>query len=134
MQRPIEPSLLSVVIEQFLANTPSRPPAMLPPPVIRMDPPLLKTGPVTPVEIVCGDGAQAARDAPGVASAASATSEAPASSADRESRPGVELVAMDCEVRNPLAAEAREFIPEIPFARRPQSDWTTHYRSFLSSQ
>ena len=94
---PIEPSLLSVVIEQFLANTPSRPPAMLPPPVTRMDPPLLKTGPVTPVEIVCGDGAQAARDAPGVASAASATSEAPASSADRESRPGVELVAMDRE-------------------------------------
>jgi hypothetical protein len=91
----IEPLLRSVVIEQFSANTPSAPPAMLPAPVTRIDPPLLKTGPVTPVEIVCGDGAQAAEAAPGSPSAASAANEAPASSADREIPLGLGLVTAD---------------------------------------
>jgi hypothetical protein len=120
---PIEPLLLSVVIEQFSANTPSAPPATLPPPVTRIDPPLLKTGPVSGVEIVCVDGVQAAHAAPGSPSAAIAASEAPASSADRERRPGFELVAMDC--KNPdantlRAAEVRAFIPEVPLHEAPQ--------------
>jgi hypothetical protein len=135
---PIEPLLLSVVIEQFSANTPSPPPAMAPPPVTRIDPPLLKTGPVTGVEIVFVDGVQAAQAAPGIASTASAASEAPVSSVDRESRPGFELVAMDCEnpgLETPQAAETREFIPESPQHDPPNSLCTTKgYRGFLSSQ
>src|SRR6516162_6070109 len=112
---------------------------MLPLSVTRMDPPLLNTGPVAPWEIVCGDGAQAARAAPGVASAASARSEAPASSADRERRQGVELVAMDrenSEVTTLRAAEAREFIPESPLHDASQFPprHRKRYRNFLSSQ
>jgi hypothetical protein len=115
--------LLSVVIEQFSANRPSAPHEMLPTQVTRIDPPLLKTGPVLGVEIVCVDGVQTAHAAPGSPSAASAASEAPASSADRQSRPGLELDAMDCEnsdVRTLRAAEAREFIPESPVQDAPQ--------------
>ena len=73
---PIESLLLRVVIEQFFANTPSAPPAMLPPPVTRIDPPLLRTGPVTPVEMVCVDRVQAAHAAPGSPTVTSAASEA----------------------------------------------------------
>jgi hypothetical protein len=76
--------LLSVVIEQLSANTPSGPAAMLPPPVTRIAPPLLTTGPVTPVEIVRVDGMQPAQAAPGVPSVASAMSEAEASNAGRK--------------------------------------------------
>jgi hypothetical protein len=120
---PIDPLLLSVVIEQFSANTPSAPPKMLPALVTRIDPPLLRTGPVTGVEIVCVDGVQAAEASPGSPSAERAASEAPASSADRESLPGFEPVSMDREnsdVTTLRAADARAFIPESPLNDAPQ--------------
>jgi hypothetical protein len=88
---PIEPLLLSVVIEQFAANTPSAPPPMLPLPVTVMAPPLLRIGPVTGPEMVRGEGTQAACASPDAPSDASAMSEADASSPGRE-RPTLAVV------------------------------------------
>jgi hypothetical protein len=50
---PIEPLLLSVVIEKFSAKIPSTPLEMLPLAVTVIAPPLLKTGPVTALLIFC---------------------------------------------------------------------------------
>jgi hypothetical protein len=65
---------------------------MLPAPVTRIDPPFARTGPVTPVEIVCVDDAQAAQDAPGSVSAAGAASEAPANTLENNAFIGASKV------------------------------------------
>jgi hypothetical protein len=79
--------LVSLVIGQLRALTPSGPPEMLPLPVTVMAPPLLKIGPDIGVAMVWSDGTQAARATPAAVSAASAKAEAPASSAARETGP-----------------------------------------------
>jgi hypothetical protein len=75
--------LVSVVIAQATASTPSGPPEISPLLVTVMAPPLLTTGPATGPEMVWREGAQAARTVPGAPSVARVSSEAPASSAGR---------------------------------------------------
>ena len=83
---PIVPPdrLVSVVIAQARASTPSGPPEISPLPVTVIAPPLLTTGPDTGPEIVWREGTQAARATLGRPSAVSTLSEAEASSAGRE--------------------------------------------------
>jgi hypothetical protein len=76
----IDPLFISVETEQVGASTPSGLPAMEPLLVTVIAPPLLRTGPPVGVEMVWGVGTQA-RATSGAPNAASAISEAPASSA-----------------------------------------------------